>query len=388
MHCTASVTLLDDLSDRGVIDPSESSVFADEGTAAHEVRELCLNLGLDAYDYIGRTIYVNKVGYQVTYEMADHLQTGIDWIREHVDGELFVETRVDLSAWLPSNFGTLDAGWFNQKTRELGQLDLKYGAGEPVDPENNSQQLLYALGLWDRLGRPAVDKVLIGIDQPRLGGLKFWDCEFDQMMAFAAEVESAYSEIGTDAAKFAPSKKACRWCKAKMPIPSKGYMGCPAYNAQQLDVFQNAFDDLDAPPVFPETLTPEKRAYVVEHAAEARAWLAAQHEASLEAALNGNPDPGLKAVTGQRGNRYFTDEKKAEAILVEALDQAAYRPKQIIGITDAEKLLKPGKRKQGNAAAWEALNELVDQPDGKPILVPESDPRPPLRPLVDQFDDL
>lgn len=389
MHCTASVAILDSLAAQGVINPSESSSFADEGTAAHEVRELALNLGLEAYDFIGRTVYVRGVAYPVTYEMADHLQVGIDWIREYVTGVALVETRVDLSAWLPGNFGTLDFGWYCPKKKELGQLDLKYGAGEPVEAEGNSQQLLYALGLWDRLGRPEVEKIIIGIDQPRLGGLKFWeDCTFDMLMEFAAEVEAAYAEIGSGKTKFAPSAKACRWCKARDPIPSKGYMGCPAYNQQQLEVFMGAFDDLDVDPVFPETLTPVQRAYVVTHAPEARKWLAAQHEASLQAAMNGSPDPGLKAVIGQKGNRFFTDETKAESILVGAVGEAAYKPKQLVGIVEAEKLLKPGKKKAGNPDAWEALNALVDQPDGKPILVPTDDPRPAIKPYADQFDDL
>lgn len=385
MTCSASVELIQSLADRGIVDPSASSVYADEGTAAHEVRQISLELGVDPHDFIGRTIYVGGAPYPVTHEMADFLQPGIDWIREHTDAP-DVEIRVDLSPWLPKQFGTLDAGFI--VGRSLYLSDLKFGMGENVSPDANNQQMLYALGYWHFKGRPTIRNIVICIDQPRLGGLKFWECDFETLMAFSATVEAAYAKIISGETEFMPTPKGCRWCKAKDAVPAKGYTGCPAYNQKQLDVFMGAFDDLDAEPNFPETLTPERRAYVVEHAAEARKWLAAQHENSLQAALNGTPDPGLKAVIGQRGNRFYTNEVAAEAVLVGAVGDDAYQPKQIVGITAAEKLLKPGKKRLGNPEAWEALNLLVDQPDGKPILVPVSDPRQAVTPLTDQFDDL
>jgi hypothetical protein len=403
-NCLASVSYIDLLADLGHIALGGSSVYADEGTAAHEVRELSLTLGLDPHHFVGQKIWVNGAPYEVTDEMAEFLQPGIDWIREHTQ-EPDVEIRVDLSPWLPGQFGTMDGGWITRRT--LYASDLKYGAGEPVDPEENLQQMAYGLGYWHYKGRPDVDNVVICIDQPRAGGLKFWDTTLERLLEFGEECKRIYAELQKISAgcanirtetefwnkfqhQFKYTKKGCRWCPARDPNPATGYLGCRAYNKHHEDLFIDAFDDLDAEPSFqdPMTIDREKRYYIVKHAKEATKWLAAMHQASLEAALLGDPDPGSKAVIGQRGDRYLTDAAKAEEILVGAIGEAAYKPKQLIGITEIEKQLKPGKKKQGHPEAWEDLQKLVDQPDGKPILVPADDVRPAITPIADQFDDL
>lgn len=405
MVCLPSVAFIDMLASKGLVELGGSSVYADEGTAAHEIRELSLSLGLDPHHFIGKQIYVNGAPYEVTQEMCDFLLPGIDWIRSHtLDPD--VEIRVDLSPWLPGQFGTMDGGWVSGDT--LYASDLKYGMGEQVSAEDNRQQKLYALGYWHYLGRPAaVKKVVVCIDQPRAGGLKFWECLIEDLLAFGEECRIVYEKLQAIHAEadsiltvedfyarfkdgFNVTQKGCRWCKAKEPSKNGAYMGCPARNDFFTELFQGQFDDLDTDPVFPDPISfdPAKRFFVVSHAKDATKWLAAMHEASLAAALDGNPDPGSKAVIGQKGDRYFTDQVKAKEILESALGVGAYKPRQLIGITDAEKALKPGRKKPGNPEAWELLNALVDQPDGKPILVPVEDAREPVKPYADMFDDL
>lgn len=404
MTCLPSVAFIDMLVDLGLIEAGGSSVYADEGTAAHEIRELSLRLGLDPHHFIGTKIYVNCAPYEVTQEMCDFLLPGIDWIRSYTLNP-DVEIRVDLSPWLPGQFGTMDGGWVFGDT--LYASDLKYGAGEPVSAEDNKQQKLYALGYWHYLGRPPVKNVVVCIDQPRAGGLKFWECSIDDLVAFGEECKVVYGKLMEIAAQaegiktpeefygrfkdhFSVTQKGCRWCKAKEPNKNGSYIGCPARNDFYTELFQGQFDDLDAEPEFPDpaTFDTAKRFFIVRHAADAKKWLAAMHEASLAAALDGNPDPGSKAVIGQRGDRYFTDEVKAKEILESALGSGAYKPKQLIGITEAEAKLKPGRKKPGNKQAWEDLLALVDQPAGKPILVPVEDAREPIKAYEDMFDDL
>ena len=148
----------------------------------------------------------------------------------------------------------------------------------------------------------------------------------------------------------------------------------------------DAFNDDE--PRFHSVITPERRWHIVRHAKDIREWLAKLHEDSLNDALAGNPDPGSKAVEGDLGDRYFTDQEAAKRILVGALGRHAFKPRQIIGITDIEKLLKPGTKKQGNPEAWEALMELVTRAPGKPKLVSEDHPKPALASVMDDFDDL
>lgn len=385
--CTASVALIDDLKSSGVVPERSSSIYAAEGTVAHEVREDCLRLGLDPHNFIGVWLEADGFKFLVTEEMAEYLLSGIDWIREHTESP-DVEIRVDLSKWLPGQFGTMDAGWMSNGI--LYASDLKYGMGEPVSPDNNPQQMLYALGYWAYLGFPDFEKLVIHIDQPRAGGHKFWECDKNTLIVFGESMENVYAQITSGDTVFKPSEKACRWCEAKNPRSDRGYLGCQAYNKWQESFFEGAFDEFDETPHFPEpdNLSPERRYYIVKHSKMAQQWLASLHEASLEAALNGTPDPGSKAVIGQKGNRYFTDKDRAAELLVGAVGDDAYKPRQLIGITEAEKLLKPGRKKLGNPDAWEALTELVDQPPGKPVLVPVDDAREAIMPDDYEFDDL
>lgn len=387
--CTASVALIDKLHLEGEIGDRESSEWSAEGTVAHEVREMCLKFGLDPHHFVGAVVSADGFTYTVDEDMAGHLQPGIDWVREHT-GSPHVEIRVDVSSWLPGQFGTCDTGWFRRRLgdsmRVLYISDLKYGAGVPVDAAGNRQLRVYALGMWDFLGRPQVDQIILNIDQPRAGGMKFWEITLDELRAFGEEMRAVYDKIESGDVEFKPSNKACRWCPVK---DTDG--GCAARNKWLLDMFVEEFDDLegDEPKLVDGlTITPERRWHIVKHAPDIRAWLAKLHEDSLRDAIDGKPDPGSKAVAGDLGDRYFRDAKKAEALLVDVLGEKAFKPRQIIGIGEVEKLVKPGRKRQGHPETWEALQKLVDRPQGKPKLVPADHPKPALTPLADAFDDL
>lgn len=385
MTCAGSVRLIEKLIEQGIIPADSSSGAADEGTAAHQVRGDALELGLDAWDFVGSSLTINGVEYPCTEEMAAYLQPGIDWIREQ-PGQLVVEHRVDLGEWLPGQFGTLDTAIIQVIDRRLIVNDLKYGAGVVVAALNNRQLRIYALGVWHNIARHLADieTITIVIDQPRAGGLKFWDITIKELLAFGEEVRAAGLMVDDPNAPLVPSEKGCQFCDVR-----RSPDGCGAYDRWMRDLFVDAFDDLDATPVFQdvERMTPELRSHIVRHADMARRWLADLHEVALDRARSGNPDPGLKAVKGQKGDRKYGDEDEAKKILVEALQEDAY-VKKLKSPAQAEKDLKPGRKKIGNAKAWADLNKIIVQSEGKPILVPVEDDRPALKPLVDEFDDL
>lgn len=395
--CTASVALIEKLRGDGVIPERDSSQYAAEGTVAHAVREMCLEFGLDPHNFVGTVMTADSFTFTVDDQMAEFLQPGIDWVREHC-AQPDMEIKVDLSPWLPGQFGTCDTGWIEtvwmydhdadrqSSERWLVISDLKYGQGEPVDAEGNKQLRNYALGYWHFKGRPNVARVLMNIDQPRAGGMKYWDISLSELLEFGEELKTVYAKIVDGDVVYRPSEKACRWCPVK-DLPE----GCPARNKWLLEMFAETFDDLegDEPVLLDDhAISPERRWHIVKHAPTIRAFLAKLHEDSLRAALDGNPDPGSKAIDGDRGDRYFIDEKKAEALLVHALGDAAYKPRNLIGFTEIDKLVKPGKRKKGHPETWEALQALVDRPAGKPKLVPVDHPKPARKPLADEFDDL
>lgn len=386
MICAGSVRLIERLTAEGKIDPRSSSGAADEGTAAHQVRGDALELGLDAYDFIGTKLTINGVAYECDHGMAEHLQPGMDWVREQ-PGEMIVEHRVDLSRWMPGQFGTLDTGVIDRVGRRAIISDLKYGAGVPVDALENRQMRIYALGALDNFDAlDDVDTLLLNIDQPRAGGMKFWEISITDLLAFGEEVRIAAERVDDPDASFVATEKGCKWCPVKDTLD-----GCPAYDTWMNEIVDHAFDefaDLDVEPVFrnPATMDPARRAYIVMHSHLATKWFAKLHEDCLNAAVNGQPDPGTKAVMGRRGNRRFTDATKAAEIAHAALGDEAFT-RSLKSLTDLEKDLAPKRGKPGDPAAWASLSALITQSDGKPILVPASDERPAVQSLDDKFND-
>lgn len=388
MVCPGSVRLIERLAAQGRVDPGRSSGAADEGTAAHQVRGDALMIGLDAYDFEGSSLVICGVEYPCDDDMANYLQPGIDWIREQ-PGELIVEHRVDLGRWMPGQFGTLDTAIIDRSARRLVVNDLKYGSGVPVAAEQNRQLRIYAIGVMDNFDLwGAIDEILIVIDQPRAGGMKFWSITATDLEAFAHEVKAAALLVDDPDAPLNPDEKACKFC----PVRDDPVEGCPAYNSWMMDLFDGAFDDVpedgSAPEMpDPDRITPERRYYIVRHSQLATQWLAKLHEMSLAAAEAGRPDPGSKVVAGQRGARFYRDADRAEEILVGALGPDDAYTRKIIGIPDAEKNLKPSKRKPGDPDAWAALSALIDQREGKPILVSADDPRPAIPSVDDIFSE-
>ena len=148
MACPASIPLSEGIED-------STSVYAEEGTAAHEVCEMLLK---------GEILPESLNGFNVDHEMIEHCMMYVDYINERSeDAEVYIEERVDLSHIDPSMFGTNDAAIYRPfKTLEV--IDFKYGQGLAVDAEENVQLMYYALGMVKDMD---VEKVKMTIIQPR-----------------------------------------------------------------------------------------------------------------------------------------------------------------------------------------------------------------------------
>lgn len=352
-----------------VLDPNrESTSFSAEGTAMHEIRAECLYWGTDPFDYVGQTVSADGYTFEIDDDMADRLVAGIDWINS-LTSNARIEEIVPLDEWLPGNYGFCDTFWLYGG--DLYVSDYKNGVGESVDVFKTRQLRLYALGAWAKLGKPKIKKVILNIDQPRAGGMKFWEITLSELLEFADEVQRVYSRIESGQVEFAPSSKGCRWCPVK-----NTKRGCAAYNQWHLWMLGYAAMDPSNPePKFsdPSQMSRALRFYLVQHAPSIRQWLAKLHEESLNAALDGDPDPGSKAVKTGEGRRYFVDEEKAAEIIESVLGEKAFN-KRLIGFTEVDKLMKPGRKKPGFPNQYGKLLELTDRKDPKPKLVSADHP--------------
>ena len=98
---------------------------------------------------------------------------------------------------------------------------------------------------------------------------------------------------------------------------------------------------------------------------------------ALEQAISGKQFPGFKVVEG-RSNRRYTNPDAVVAVVTDA----GYDPyeRKLMGVTAMTKLLGS---KKFNAL----LGSLIEKPQGKPTLVPESDKRPAMNNAKSDFSE-
>lgn len=378
--------------------PRRSSEFSAEGTVLHEVAANCLEFGLDPHDFVGLVLSADGFSFEITEERAGWIVKDLDWLRDQ-PGQVYVEHRVNLERWLPGDFGTLDVGIYDDEWITI--FDWKFGAGQPVNVVRNGQLRIYGLGFWDNIARhhTAAAKFRFVIAQPRVaGGGGEWTCTLDELLDFGDEVRAAGLRVDDPNAPFVASEKGCFWCDLN---PKNGGPGCAALEDFLLDQIGQKLGDLDDAEELGVPLamrnrsqiTPTRRYTIVKHAPMIRQWLAALHEDSQAAARAGFPDPGSKLVAGDRGDRYWEQGADddllgttAAAVLIDHTGENAFT-KKLKSPAQAEKDLKPRRKFAGDPEAWARLGALIRQDEGKPILVDESDPKPALRTVDDQFDD-
>ncbi|WP_315168734.1 DUF2800 domain-containing protein [Metaclostridioides mangenotii] len=341
-----------------------TSVYAEEGTFAHEYGELLLSL---EYDYIKKRSFNTKLKKLkendfYSKELEEYVQSYVNSVIEFVN-ELkatnqnvivFLEQRVDFSDWVPDGFGTGDVVAIADNTLHI--MDLKYGKGVPVFAEGNPQLRLYGLGAYSEFGfLYDIEKVKMTIIQPRLDNISTEELELTTLLTWADEVkvkaEMAYNGEGEYI-----SGDHCRFCKAKND--------CRKRASDNIELAKK-YDFADT-----DILNEFEIADILCWAKNVTDWLKDIQDFALKQAENkGIKYPGFKLVEG-RSNRKYVDETKVAEVLKENefTEDVIYKPQALKGITDLEKTL-------GKKAFNELLSDMISKPEGKPTLVSITDKR-------------
>lgn len=188
--------------------PHPASKYADEGTYAHAIAADMLE-GKDPPFDIEEEMYA---AVKVYVDYVDHLR-----FNELKNPAVWVEERVHLKEIHPNLFGTLDCGIFDRDTETLYVIDYKHGVGVKVEAEGNVQLPYYGLGLMlTKNLNPK--KFIFVIVQPRCTKgnaepIRTMEWDFEQMFAFATDLELAAKATDKEDAKF-ESGSHCRWCPA------------------------------------------------------------------------------------------------------------------------------------------------------------------------------
>lgn len=370
MRCPGSIQL------SRLVEEVRNSEAAAEGTVAHHVREMCLDFGFEPEDFLGHEIEADGFTFEVDEDMVEHLRPGIDWIRER-PGRLINEYQVDLSRWMPGQFGTLDVGIISDDLITIN--DLKYGMGVEVHPERHEPTMAYALGLWDNVARHETDatEFLIVIDQPRIEGAGGeWRVSLDDLLAFGEELTAAFELANSEDPPLVAGEKQCLFCRAKGICPEYA-----RWSLEQMDLILDDLDDEDPlTPADADKFGPERRAAVARNYDAIKKWLDAVHGRVLDDAMSGLPTPGLKAVKGRRGPRKWVSDKKAERKLLRFLsEEEVFGEAPLISPARAEKLI--------DKEAFKDFEVLWTQAEGKPSLTSEDNDKPAIN-RADMLDDL
>lgn len=338
---------------------SVSSVYAKEGTFAHNLGELKLlhHLGEISKAEFNKKLKVMKQDEFYTKELEQYVDVYVDFaiekINEHKTGLVFIEKRVDYSCICPEGFGTSDILILDKDTIEV--VDLKFGKGLKVDAKDNSQLKLYAIGAVDNFNFIfEAKKVRMTIVQPRLDHISTDEIDVEELMAWGEQEVKPKADLAFEGkGEFNPGEW-CRFCRVKDRCRARA----------QANMELAKLDFKDAP-----LLTDLEVVMVLEQIDDLVKWAKdVEKFAYTEAVNNGKEWPGFKLVEGRRTRRYSSEEEVAERLLAAGYEEKKIFSKSLLSLTKLEKEL-------GKDEFEEILQDLIEKPPGKPKLVPDEDNR-------------
>lgn len=391
LHCPPSVRLQEGF-------PNESTVYAQEGTFAHEICEYKVRKYLHERVKRPQSEEFNSEEIENITDVYYEFVVGVieEMKRNGCEPLVLVEERVDYSHIAPSGFGTADMLIVGKDETGKGLLhiiDFKAGSGVFVDVDHNSQLSLYALGGLHAYGYIyPIEIVRMTIVQPRLDNLSTFECSREELEAWGESIKPIAKLAYEGKGEQKPGEW-CRFCRAK-PV-------CKACAEEALSLCREDFLDLDggafseearaspgdepertelsspcgagdAVPVFkqPGLIPMQELSAILPTLNRISSWIEAVFSfVSAEAINHGVPIPGYKVVEG-RSKRVFTDTKAVVDTAVANGFTDLYK-QQLITLTEFEKMM--GKKRFN-----ELLGEYVAKPPGKLTLVPEDDPREPV----------
>lgn len=363
INCTPSARLEDKYGER------TTSVYAEEGTLAHELSELYIrhdvleNITADEFDAGLERIMAHKL---FNPEMLEVVPIYVDYVttetraakEENPLAITEIEQTLDLTEYVPESFGTADCIIIIDNVMEV--IDLKYGKGVPVYATYNKQLMLYGLGAlrkYDTLFD--IKTIKLTIVQPRINNVSTWEISLEDLLSWAANELKPAAELAFAGRGELKPGDWCKFCSVKNR--------CKALADEQLKIAQYGFADA-------ELLTDEEIADILTKVGQLVEWANSIKEYATEQAINNKKVwPGYKLVEGTSRRKWIDEDKVIEAIYERfpGATEDQVMDMKLRSITNIEKEF-------GKKIVAEKLKDLIVKPQGAPTLVPISDKRPAL----------
>lgn len=356
--------------------PNESSQYAAEGTAYHEIAAKALQrtgpvndtwTGDMCADYVGKIVEADGFKFTIDEENAAHAQTYVDAIRK-IPGAQYYEVRLDTSAvvGVAGQGGTGDAVTLDYEASTIHVDDLKFGRGEVVFAEKNEQLLQYGAAALNQYALFHDWKfVKLGIHQPRLHHYSEHIYTVEEVRAWVEAnkpkfqlAHSLYVEPTKLLSEhFSPGEKQCRWCPIRGSCHARSQMFLAQFPITEV--------------VMPVTaLSDAKLAETRSRVDALEQWCSdIKAEAHTRGVLLGRHLPGWKVVNGRMGNRKWDDPAAVEHQMVRDIGDQAFKPKEIVTPAEAEKRYKKAK------ADFINVQLHITQAEGAKSLVRDDSPK-------------
>lgn len=371
INCPPSARLQDNVAEK-------RSEYAAEGTVAHELAEIKLRrriLPCDSKERKRLDIALEKIMANSFYgpEMEEAVQRYVELVEERFmeakarssDAIALLEEHLDFTEWVPDGYGIGDVVLIADGVLEV--IDLKYGKGVPVSAHENPQIRLYGLGAWSEYNYLyAIDEVRMTIIQPRLDSISTDSMTVQDLLSWAdAVVKPAAEQAYAGEGEFKPGEH-CRWCKVKG--------NCRARAEENMMALAYEFRE-------PSLLTMGEIGPLLFVAEQLNAWAKDVKDYAYEQALKGNKVPQWKLVSGRSNRAITAKEDVIKAFEAAKLESTKYlKPQELLGVGELEKRI-------GKKELAALIGDLIIKPEGKPVLVPETDKRPELNSLENDFAD-
>ncbi|MBA5724645.1 DUF2800 domain-containing protein [Liberibacter sp. Z1] len=350
LHCPASVALEMDI-------PNFASPYAQEGSFAHALLAFCLEKDMSAKKLQGDVQTFDGDTREITAEMADGVDLAINYVRTFFYEHLLSECVVPIGNYTsePKATGTADIILINGDHWVIA--DFKYGKGVAVEPHDNPQLMLYALGALDKFaskyGRPQT--LTLTIIQPRMrfgNVIQEWNLTTNELFIMSAPFYTKGEKaLATTKRKkalkfddFDPDEKACRFCRAKARCPALASTVFTAVSGKPLGN-DRLSKSLDLIPLV-------------------ELWVKSVKDEAFKVLSSGEEIPNYELKEGRKGNRTYKDAKEAEQVLTRIFGEKATK-KVLLTPTEIDRLAKAQKVSEEDV---ESVKQLIVRPDGKATL--------------------
>lgn len=403
--CPGSVNLLRRLP------PREPSVYAKEGTIAHEILETGLRQG-DRSSFAAH----NHSAHRDTNFKPDFLASINDALL-YIWGLLdevyaqdpkavwFVETYVNppIEAAPNEAGGHCDIAVYSPLLKHLWVMDYKHGAGVAKAVIGNTQVKQYGAGfVFDEkspiYGQP-VEKVTLVIIQPRAfhpdGDIREYDTTTAELFDYLMELEDRIEACQQVDAPLIPGVEQCRFCDARSV--------CPALEAKSVALLNPAFQsmkDVTANKLpDPRTLDVQRLSYLKQMRPIIDSFFNSVDAHVDELIRMGQVVPGFKLVETHARREWYGDEEESVKKLSELIGQPVehlYERKRKT-LTEVEDMIVfafksrvgRSKRKQAAEDAKQMFAYFtIKKSSGTCTVVPEDDERPPVNRALQSFEGI